>query len=545
MGFVPSECVLPRGELYKRSEALYKRLEADIYRFPGVFENGGDWPGDWCGRAVLAQTVISRSLHTDFPGLRETVCHLKERLNSRGYLGPDDRETIDEQQIAGHSWLLRGLCEYYKDHDERFVIELISGIVRGLYLPAADGFSCYRARSSDKGEYSGSIASEDGVWKYSTDTGCAFIALDGLTASYELLSKTENAPSGVVSELKRLTEIMAEKFISLDPVRLKMQTHATLTAVRGILRLYDISENKEERRRLFEKAADIFDRYVRFGMSAAYGNYNWFGRPEWTEPCAMIDSFMAAVQLFVYTGDAGYLNTASKIKSAVYHAQRRNGGFGCDTCVGAVKNDGDIIDTLRMSVYEAYWCCTMRGGEGLGRISQYSYLYDGDTLIIPYLNSSELDFRGMSLTETAEKDSVSLRITRIGEFRKIVLYTHGWMNDITVSGCAYSADDGKIELDIVDAAGDIRIGYDTPIYSENCIGTGNVRSCRIMFAGDSILGSLDDIGENAGDLVRFAVSGEDDLGVFFRTGGTVMRRIDDSWLLGEDEEKAVYRLLLK
>ena len=39
-------------------------------------------------------------------------------------------------------------------------------------------------------------------------------------------------------------------------------------------------------------------------------------------------------------------------------AQRNNGGYGTDTCAGAYD------PFLRVKHYEAYWCCTMRGGEG-------------------------------------------------------------------------------------------------------------------------------------------------------------------------------------
>ena len=63
------------------------------------------------------------------------------------------------------------------------------------------------------------------------------------------------------------------------------------------------------------------------------------------------------------TREPGYLELAHNILyNALYYAQRANGGFGCDNCAGAFE------PTLRPSgeaSYEAWWCCTMRGADGL------------------------------------------------------------------------------------------------------------------------------------------------------------------------------------
>ena len=39
-------------------------------------------------------------------------------------------------------------------------------------------------------------------------------------------------------------------------------------------------------------------------MTENFENYNWFGRPEWTEGCAVIDSFIVATRLWRATGNA-------------------------------------------------------------------------------------------------------------------------------------------------------------------------------------------------------------------------------------------------
>jgi DUF1680 family protein len=65
--------------------------------------------------------------------------------------------------------------------------------------------------------------------------------------------------------------------------------------------------------------------------------------------------------------------------NALGHAQRSNGGFGCDNCPGA---DGQ--DDVFFKVYEAHWCCTMRGGEGLSRMCQYSLAHSETSLRLPF-----------------------------------------------------------------------------------------------------------------------------------------------------------------
>ena len=46
--------IRPYGELRRRRDLNAGRLSADMYAAPQIFEEGGDWPGDWQGRAILA-----------------------------------------------------------------------------------------------------------------------------------------------------------------------------------------------------------------------------------------------------------------------------------------------------------------------------------------------------------------------------------------------------------------------------------------------------------------------------------------------------------
>jgi DUF1680 family protein len=185
--------------------------------------------------------------------------------------------------------------------------------------------------------------------------------------------------------------VLIARYFEMDVVAIKAQAHSALTNLRAILLYYELTGEKE----LFSKAEERFQLYLKMAISENYANFNWFERPEWTEPCAIIDSNILAVQFWRFTGKPVYLETAQQIYyNAIAHAQRSNGGFGCDNCPGPRDN------FLTVRTEEAYWCCTGRGGEGLPRAVQYNYFTQGDTLKITDFNNSSatFDVRGIPLT---------------------------------------------------------------------------------------------------------------------------------------------------
>ncbi len=66
-----------------------------------------------------------------------------------------------------------------------------------------------------------------GNWKLSSDIGCDFIFLDGVTHAYQVRGG---------ADLKALIDEMITRFLEVDVVAIKAQTHATLTALRALLR---------------------------------------------------------------------------------------------------------------------------------------------------------------------------------------------------------------------------------------------------------------------------------------------------------------------
>lgn len=369
------------GELGARTALLAGRMTDSVYRPESIFTaDVQGWPGDWEGRTILAQTLLSRVTGFESPYLKANVDALAGSYNERGYLkGILPEGEFDEQQLSGHGWLLRGLCEYYLYTGETRALDMAKTIFENLFLPTLGRFETYPIKIEERvvaGEFAGNIAGVVRGWHISTDTGCAFIPMDGLSQLYEITRD---------ERLGKLLDEMHDVFMTIDVVGSKVQTHATLSCCRGILRLYSITGEEK----YLDSAKKIFDTYLNYGMTANYANYNWFARPEWTEPCAIIDSFIVAMRLFEYTDETEYADMARLIWiNGVGRSQRPNGGMGCDTCTGAGE-DGDFIS---VRTYEASWCCTMRGGEGMEKAASFGYLIDGNTIIVPMMSSSVADF---------------------------------------------------------------------------------------------------------------------------------------------------------
>lgn len=281
-------------------------------------------------------------------------------VNEKNYLGDCSGAYFREEQLSGHSWLLRGLCEHYENFHDDESMAMIRDITRNLYLPLKGQIHTYPVDRSDKkgGGVSGSEIGSIGKWLLSSDTGAAFMSVDGLSHAYKL---TKDA------EVKELLDEMIVFYSELDKRALKVQTHCTLTAARGMMRMFAVTGEAAYR----DRAAAIYDLYVHGGgMTYTYQNLNWWGRPDtWTEPCAIVDSLMLALELYKSTGDEAYRTTAARIwHNGFATLQRANGGAGTDTVVTAESPWNE----LKSQMYEAYFCCTMRLAEGLWYVKENS-----------------------------------------------------------------------------------------------------------------------------------------------------------------------------
>ena len=320
------------------------------------------WYGDKEGRALLAFVSHYKITGEKIPCMELMLEQLPSKLNGEGCFGPLYRGHIHEEQLSGHSWLLRGLCEHYQAFGDAFSLSAIQRIVQNLYQPLMGKIATYPTNRSAKqaGGVSGEVAESIAGWSLSTDIGCAFMSIDGLSHAYEVTRD---------EKVKELLDEMIAVYLAIDKFVLKAQTHCTLTAARGMLRMY---RNTLESKYL-HGAEEIFTLYVSGGgMTKTYQNLNWWDRADsWTEPCAIVDSLMVAGELFQFTPKEAYRTFAARI----YHngfstSQRDNGGTGTDTliCEGSPHQD------LYPLMYEAYFCCSMRMAEGLWYISEHQEL---------------------------------------------------------------------------------------------------------------------------------------------------------------------------
>ena len=125
------------GELAQRVNRNFDRMESELYRPENVYwteEQSNGWPADKEGRTILALVLDARASGRKPVYLDELIALLPEHLNEKGYMGTI-HDGVDEQQLSGHGWLLRGLCEYYEWTGDRRVLDIGRGIAENLFLP--------------------------------------------------------------------------------------------------------------------------------------------------------------------------------------------------------------------------------------------------------------------------------------------------------------------------------------------------------------------------------------------------------------------------
>lgn len=484
------------GELKTRLLRNFNRLEESKYQPDHVFlteKESGGWPGDTEGRTILGLVMDAQASHREPLYLQEILKHLPTHLNSQGYMGTIYDGMLNEQQLSGNGWLLRGLCEYYKWKKDKKVLSIIRSIATNLFVKGKELYKEYpidpRLRRSQEGGASGNIDHTYRHWMLSTDVGCVYIGMDGAIQAYDILR---------LPALKNVIDEMINSFLSVDLVHIKAQTHATLTACRGLVRYAGITGN----RKYADEAVKRWQIYKSDGMTECFGNYNWFDRYDtWTEPCAIVDSYMLAVQLWQYTGEMVYRNDAELIYyNAIAHAQRANGGFGCDNCPGIASKNLN----LEPFIDEASWCCTMRGGEGLSRAVGYAYFADGNSIVIPFYHSSEATVRlsrgqFVSIVQSTAYPFGNQVVLKIVDsnvkdvcLRLAVPY---WMEQprLTLNGksCSCKLSNGFIELRKALKKNDILIfSFNQNVRYEHTINQKNTRAQQFkVFYGPLLLGA--------------------------------------------------------
>ena len=346
---------MSRNELLSNAiEASYRRFsESAQYQLPYIFNSRtvDSWPGDWVGRTLLAFNHLYEITGKEIPAMHELVENIDEHINKNGHLGaPFDGNHAKETLITGHLWYLRGFLRYAKNFKSEKAFDIAKRTIENLYLPLLPMFENYpleRYQKNDGGIAGKSYDTING-WELSTDVGCGFMCLDGLVDYYEISDDPR-----VFHLISRLIEI----FDGIDFVACGFQTHCTLSTLRAILHFYELTKEM----RYFDMVKSKFELYLLHGMTLTYENFNWFGREKsWTEPCAVVDSFMLAKSLYHYTKEARYLTLARRMWfNGLQFCQRPDGGCGSNSCV-TKENPILSVKSLQNS-----FCCNMRYTEGL------------------------------------------------------------------------------------------------------------------------------------------------------------------------------------
>ena len=368
---IPFEDLTTDGLLKARAELAFRHLQENYFQWDSISRvNFEPFPGDAIGRAINGLTLLSRALHQQAPAnLQEIMRRVPALANSDGYLGPKLPESrANEDVMAGHNGYACGLAEYALWTKDPAAAESLRRVVTNLFVPARGAIARYRDTSD---------ASAKVNWHLSGgDIGQLFLILDGMTRAYALVP---------TPEFKATIETAIDRYRKLDLVGISAQTHAMLSATTGILRWYEMQHRPED----LAFAEALYKQYRNLAMTETYENYNWFNRPEWTEACAVSDSFILTVNLWRLTGRANYLEDAHLILfNGLLPGQLHNGGFGTGPCVGPATG------VCRTKIHsEAAFCCSMRGGEALARAIQYSYFQDQDKVILPFYSDSMVTLR--------------------------------------------------------------------------------------------------------------------------------------------------------
>ena len=296
------------GELKERIHRNFDRMEAEHYQPARIFktnEECGWWPGDTEGRTILALVLDAQATGREPKYLEAILARFPEKVNAHGYFGDIQPDSlVDEQQLSSHGWVFRALSEYYLWKKEEQTLSYLNTMLDNLALRTKgfhDNYPIDPSQRENAGEAIGTRVEKIlNNWILSTDIGCDFVFLDGLVQAYQVTGREDLRP--IIDEIMEL-------YKKIEVEEIKAQTHSTLTGLRATLRYYEMTGDES----LLQVAKERYEAYTRRAMTENYENYNWFGRPEWTEPCAVIDSYMVAIQLWQHTGNPAYLADAQKI----------------------------------------------------------------------------------------------------------------------------------------------------------------------------------------------------------------------------------------
>jgi hypothetical protein len=405
-----------------------------------IFTN---YSGDISGRYIELAALTSPTGQMSPNNFGEILKHITDYQKPDGHFGIDidltkriTKEDPPMPMFWGNARLLVGLVTAAKIyHDERL---MASARKLGDYYIKSVELLCTPERIEEflaTGGYGGSL------------TCCYFPAIESLAMLH--------LATGDKRYLKAACDI-AEYFRHFDKLPTD-HSHGSISAYRGILMLYQITNDSDYLRRAeakWEKAVSEGFVWPTGGIGEHWQVF--FGGDE---ACSESDWLRFNLGLWQLTGRPRYLEMAERLLANHYPAdQCENGGFGQRTFGG---EDG-VGPSAMKGVHELYFCCTFHGPLGLHFLKAYLATGGKKTIFVNFpLNFSAPVQAGGArwlVSANTTKDSVRMEWQThvIAEPQKasqpvtILMRIPNWAGKVTVNGVRSSVniqrENGYIKL---------------------------------------------------------------------------------------------------
>ncbi len=201
----------------------------------------------------------------------------------------------------------------------------------------------------------------------------------------------------------RYAEVAARAYQVLPP-RGQQHTHGYLSTLRGVLDLYEYTQDKEHLRYVKQAYDDLVhsDDYTAFGAVHEY----FGGKGNRDEGCSTADFMRLSFHLYRLTGEPHYLERGEfALYNAFYFNQYFTGDFGSHL----ISAEGAQPSALMAS----WWCCTMHGLRAMHDVKNNS-------LIITTPDRKQVE---LYLETTYEDDDLAFTISQDGKENDRYSYT--------------------------------------------------------------------------------------------------------------------------
>lgn len=227
----------------------------------------------------------------------------------------------------------------------------------------------------------------------------------------------------------------AKDAYTVMPPRGTQHSHGYLSTLRGVLLLYELTQDKK----ILDYSVTTFDDLLASDDHTIYGAvFEFFGgltdatdsgsSGNRDEGCSSADFVRLALHLYQLTGDEKYLTAGEKgLLNALYYNQYASGDFGHHYF------DSGVIKASNPR--RSWWCCTMHGLRGLLAVkNEFGITRTGDQVQVNLLISQAYDDGEIAFTITQNspgdgREQFIIRIDKWKEGMSISLPKPAWGAD--------------------------------------------------------------------------------------------------------------------